>query len=82
MNTPDTNNVDIQKRKFWRKFFLFWCFGVALIFIFFFKHLAYAGIPVSYLGYFLIILGVLGLLGVNVWIGGPLDKRFDKDQHQ
>jgi hypothetical protein len=51
-------------------------------FIFFFRHLDYAGIPVSYLGYFLIIFGVLGLLGVNIWVGGPLDKRLDKNQHQ
>jgi len=36
----------------------------------------------SYLGGFLILLGVLGLLGVNVWIFGPLDKRLDSKRAQ
>ena len=35
------------------------------------------GIPVCYLGYFLAVLGILGLCGVNVFLGGPLDKRKD-----
>ena len=36
------------------------------------------GLPLPYFGYFLAGLGVLGLVGVNVFIGGPLDKRFDE----
>ena len=35
------------------------------------------GLPVPYLGYFIAAIGVLGLCGVNVFIGGPLDKRHD-----
>jgi hypothetical protein len=35
------------------------------------------GIPVPYLGYFFAAVGVLGLCGVNVFLGGPLDKRHD-----
>ncbi|GAA5496013.1 hypothetical protein Rhal01_02194 [Rubritalea halochordaticola] len=35
------------------------------------------GIPAIWLGYLFILLGTLGLLGVNIFIGGPLDKRKD-----
>ena len=36
-------------------------------------------IPVRYLGYALGAFGLLGLFGVNIWYGGPLDPRRDRD---
>lgn len=35
------------------------------------------GIPAQYAGYFLLGLACLGLCGVNIWYGGPLDRRLD-----
>lgn len=35
------------------------------------------GIPAEYAGYFLAAFGVAGLLGVNIWYGGPFDKRLE-----
>jgi hypothetical protein len=35
--------------------------------------------PAHYVGYLIAALGVAGLLGVNIWWGGPLDKRRDAD---
>jgi hypothetical protein len=32
----------------------------------------------QYLGYFLVGLAALGLFGVNVWRGGPLDPKLDE----
>lgn len=37
-------------------------------------------LPLQYIGYFTTVVGVLGLLGVNVWVGGPLDKGKDPKQ--
>jgi hypothetical protein len=34
-------------------------------------------LPAHYLGYFLMALAVLGMSGVNIWFGGPLDPRMD-----
>ncbi len=34
-------------------------------------------LPAHYLGYLVIALGIAGLLGVNIWYGGPLDPRDD-----
>src|SRR5262245_18689054 len=35
--------------------------------------------PAHYVGYLIAAIGVAGLLGLNIWIGGPLDKRKDAD---
>ena len=40
------------------------------------------GLPVQYTGYFCLGLALLGLLGVNVWRGGPLDRRHDAEREQ
>lgn len=34
-------------------------------------------VPAHYLGYLVAAIGVAGLLGINIWVGGPLDKRID-----
>ena len=33
--------------------------------------------PVHYAGYIVAVMGVLGMCGVNIWRGGPLDPRND-----
>src|SRR5262245_34952101 len=35
--------------------------------------------PAHYLGYLIAAVGVAGLLGLNIWWGGLLDKRRDAD---
>ena len=82
MDINHNNNEEALKRKRWRKYATIYIFVAALIFIFLFKNKVFAGsnTPVAYLGYFLIPFGILGLFGVNIWYGGPLDKRLDKDE--
>ncbi len=53
----------------------FWAIGAGLIFVFLFHEQNIIGIYAPYLGYVSIATGVLALLGVNVFWGGPLDKR-------
>jgi len=36
-------------------------------------------VPARPAGYLFAALGVAGLLGLNIWIGGPLDKRKDAE---
>jgi hypothetical protein len=36
-------------------------------------------VPAHYVGYLIAAIGIAGLLGLNIWIGGPLDKRNDAD---
>jgi hypothetical protein len=50
-------------------------FGVA--FVVYYKDWTLKTVPVPYVGYAFIAVGVLALLGVNVFYGGPLDKRRD-----
>ena len=38
----------------------------------------YEILPLQNLGYLLAVAGILGLLGVNIWYGGPLDPRRDQ----
>jgi len=34
-------------------------------------------VPAQYVGYLIIAVGIAGLLGINIWYGGPLDPRGD-----
>jgi hypothetical protein len=36
-------------------------------------------VPAHYVGYLIAAVGVAGLLGLNIWSGGPLDKRKDAE---
>jgi len=36
-------------------------------------------LPARPVGYLFAAIGVAGLLGLNIWIGGPLDKRKDAE---
>lgn len=38
----------------------------------------FMGIPLTYVGVVVLAVGILGLMGVNVFYGGPLDKRNDQ----
>ena len=46
-----------------------------LVLLFFFREWTIEGLYAPYMGYVLIGIGVLALLGVNVFWGGRLDKR-------
>ncbi|MBN1517580.1 hypothetical protein JXA32_13540 [Candidatus Sumerlaeota bacterium] len=41
-----------------------------------------AGIPLPYVGYFLVVFCLVGFLGVNIYIGGPLDKHNDSPEEK
>ena len=38
--------------------------------------------PAHYYGFAIIGIGILGLLGINIWYGGPLDKRRDPPEQR
>ena len=38
-----------------------------------------AGAPAQWAGYIFAAIGAAGLLGFNIWFGGPLDKRGDAE---
>ncbi|MCA9016736.1 MAG: hypothetical protein KDA77_15490 [Planctomycetaceae bacterium] len=67
-----------RKRRSWRRNSLVFFFGLAVAFV-------YAGhrgvqielLPAHYLGYFFLVVTALGVAGVNIWYGGPLDPRMD-----
>ncbi len=69
-----------RKRKGMRRFMSFWCVGGGLLFAIFGREWLVNGLPVHWVGYLLILLGILGLAGVNVFYGGPLDLRLDRQQ--
>lgn len=71
--------VERQKRARGRVFFALFAIGTGLMFIFLFDGYLLNGlVPVPWLGWFVIAVGVLGLLGFNVFYGGPLDRRLDE----
>ncbi|QDT43661.1 hypothetical protein Pan241w_37630 [Gimesia alba] len=67
-----------RKRRVWRRGSLIFFFGISVAFV-------YAGhqgvvielLPAHYLGYFFFVVTALGVAGVNIWRGGPLDPRMD-----
>ncbi len=70
----------IRQRKGMRRFMSFWSIGGGLLFVLFGREWLVNGLPVHWLGFGLILLGILGLAGVNVFYGGPLDLRLDRPQ--
>jgi hypothetical protein len=75
-----TFHAALEKRKKTRRFMLGWMFVVGWVLVVFCKSWRFEGMPAWCIGGFLIILGVLGLLGINVFYGGPLDLRLDRKQ--
>jgi hypothetical protein len=57
---------------------LVFLFAVSAVLIYLgFQGWTVSSLGVHYLGYLLATLGVLGLGGVNIWRGGPLDPNDD-----
>src|SRR5262245_49030400 len=79
MKQPPPPEEAARKRRFGRKFMSCWAIGGGILFAVFGGGWLVNGIPVSWLGYVLVLIGVLGLLGVNVFYGGPLDLRLDRE---
>ncbi len=67
---------DMKTKRFLACLFMI---GVGIIFILYLHDYKIRGAPASILGYIAVVFGILGLFGVNVFLGGPLDKRLDGD---
>ena len=67
-----------RKRKAMRRFISVWAIVGGIVFIVFGRNWLVNGLPVHWIGYVIGLLGILGLAGVNVFRGGPLDSRLDK----
>lgn len=73
------SNGDRRERQILRVVMSVLMIGAGALFVFGMKNFLSNGlITLPWLGYFLIALGFAGLLGLNVFIGGPLDKRLDR----
>ena len=80
-NKPQpTPEEAMRKRKGMRRFMSFWCIGGGLLFVVFGREWLVNGLPVHWVGYVLILMGILGLAGVNVFYGGSLDLRLDRPE--
>lgn len=65
-----------QQLRFAQNSMCCWAIGGGLLFILFGEGWNLHGlIPLPYLGWTLVVIGVLGLAGVNIFKGGPLDKQ-------
>jgi hypothetical protein len=76
--------VDPERRKRARGdlFAAPWGIGAGLMLILLFDGYRINGvIPAPWFGWLLIGVALLGLIGVNVFAGGPLDKRLDQESH-
>jgi hypothetical protein len=82
LSTPVESAADRERRKRrnGRVLVSLWAIGGGLILVFSpeYKGWRISVVPASWVGYFLIAIGVLGLLGVNLFRGGPYDKRLDQ----
>ena len=80
-NKPQSTPEEaLRKRKGMRRFISFWSIGGGVLFAVFGREWLVNGLPVHWVGYLLILIGILGLAGVNVFYGGPLDLRLDRPQ--
>jgi hypothetical protein len=58
---------------------LVFLFAASGLFIYFgLRGWTLSSLPADYVGYLLAFFGVLGLCGVNIWYGGPLDPDDDE----
>lgn len=67
-----------QQRQTMRVVMTWWAIIGGLLFIAFGRGYTLNLIPVPYLGGIFIAVGILAMCGVNVFWGGPLDKRHDR----
>lgn len=49
--------------------FLFWLGDDYLI----------SSVPAEYVGFIVVLIGLAGVFGINIWAGGPLDLKRDAD---
>ncbi|HEX4120276.1 MAG TPA: hypothetical protein VH619_06660 [Verrucomicrobiae bacterium] len=70
--------VALRKRKKSRLFMECWAIGGGVLVAVFGRSYLVEGMPAAWVGYFLMLIGILGLCGVNVFYGGPLDMRLDR----
>jgi hypothetical protein len=70
-------DLERQKRTKGRFYATLWAVGIGLMFIFMFDGYLIGSVPAPWVGWFVIGVAILGLLGVNVYSGGPLDYRLD-----
>ena len=67
-----------KERKTWRKLSILFINIVGIVFVIMgYNGIEIEGLPGQYVGYFLIIFGLLGTFGVNIWYKGPIDPRDD-----
>jgi len=71
----------LQKRKRMRFIMECWAIGGGTLFSVFGRAELVEGIPAPWVGYIFILVGILGLFGVNVFYGGPLDLRLDRQEN-
>src|SRR4051812_20945450 len=77
-NKPPTPEEATRKRQTMRRVMTVWALGVGLILILFGHRWLVNGIPLHWVGYAILILGILAIAGLNVFYGGPLDLRLDR----
>lgn len=70
----------LRKRRRMRYFMACWAIGGGAFLAAFLKSYVLDRVPAPWIGYFLIVIGILALCGVNVFYGGPLDLRLDREE--
>jgi len=78
INAPEPNDEICRQRRRWRFGSLVFLFVAAGVLVWIgFEGWTVNFLPAQYVGYAIGGLGVLGLCGVNIWHGGPIDPRDD-----
>lgn len=71
-------DIDARFRRRGRRASLVGFFGLGLGLVYMGREgWALNTIPAEYAGYFLFVAVLLGVCGVNIWLGGPFDLRHD-----
>lgn len=80
LEAQDAADQERRSRKMKRLIASLFSLGFGLVLVIFFEDWTIDLIPAPWLGYVLIAIGILALLGFNVFRGGPFDKRLDPPQ--
>ncbi|SRR5579883_875981 len=76
--TQSQGDAARRKRATHRVLYSLYAIVVGILVMAWFSEYTIKGVPAQYAAWTFIAVGVLGLLGVNVFRGGPLDKRLDQ----